>query len=884
MAGPAAQEVMMLIRTLLLLSLAAVPACAQLLYGSLLGNVMDKSGAAVAGAEVTVTNEQTGAARTGSAADGHWQFPTLAPGSYTVAIRASGFREHRQTGIVVTGNSTARVNAVLEIGEITERVSVEAATIGLQTEGAEVRRTLDRATLTQAPIPLGRNYQMLLATLPGFSPPQHSGSFPANASRSLRYSVNGASDQVNNVRIDGASAYNLNIAQNTAINPTLESIETVDVVTGSSDAEQGLAGGAAINLQIKSGGNEIHGAAFWYHNNQHLSAYPYFSNRGEAKPKFISNQPGGAIGGPVLKNRIFYFVSYERTGENSNATRFLDVPTVAMRRGDLSGSPTLIYDPASGAAFDPARPMLYAADRTPFPNRQIPQSRFSAASRRMLERPEWAPSNFPGSGALGINLNYLASVPYWTKRDQVDSKVNYNLTPKWTAFHRLSYLWFDQFNPPSFGIMGGDNVHPTNTRPGFGFGPTYSATVSTTYVASPSLVFDGFFGYTLQDVNAGPYGSDQNFSRDVIGIPGTNGTDSFSGGMSRIIIDGFTQLGYRQVSPNNFTDHQYQFAGNGNWTRGRHNVRFGFETLRFELNQAVSNPPGGTGGPAGGFNIRSDTTTLRGGPAANDFNAFGSFLLGLAREAGRSVLTVPRLEVRSQAFSGYVRDRWQVSPRVSLSYGLRWEYYPFPVRSNRGMERYDFDTNQVLVCGTGSIPRNCGNSQSKRLFAPRMGIAWRVSDTLVVRTGYGITFDPFNIGRELRGEYPVQYALTLAFPDTRAWSTTFDVGLPPVPGAPQGERIPMPLDAALLTADSNYRRGYIQSWNFTVEKQLGQWVASAGYVATRSVRQSAYLPVNYALPGTGNQGRLLFQKFRRNANTTILGHLGTPKYDSLQMR
>ena len=863
----------------------AVPAKAQILYGGLVGNVTDKSDAAVSGAAITVTNQQTGATRSGASNEsGIYQFLTLDPGTYTVRIQAGGFRAYSQTGVAVAGNVTTRVNATLEIGEVTEQVTVEGGAVALQTEGAEVRRSMDRTTLVGAPISLGRNYQSLLSTLPGFSPPEPTGSFAAVASRSLGFSVNGTSSQGNNIRIAGASSGNPNIISATAINPTLESIEVVDVVTGSADAEQGMSGGAAINIQIKSGTNGLHGSAFWYHNNQHLNAYPYFSDRGEAKPKFISNQPGGSIGGPILKNRIFYFASYERTGENSNATRLLDVPTAEMRRGDLSASPTAIYDPLSGAPFDPARPTAYAADRIPFANKQIPANRFSTVARRILERPEWALPNFRGVGAQGINLNYLASVPYWTKRDQLDTKVNYQLTDKWTAFHRLSYLWFDQNNPPPFGVLGGMPVQASNGRTGYGFGPTYSATVSTTYAAGPTLVFDGYWGYTLQDINAYPLGAEENFARDVLGIPGVNGADVFSGGMVRLNIDGFSFLGYSQASPNFFTDHQYQYAGNGNWTNGRHNVRFGFETLAFNLNQQVANPPGGIGGPTGGFNIRGDTTTLRGGPAANDFNAFGSFLLGLSREAGKSVLTIPRLEVRTRSYSLYVRDRWQVSPRVTLSYGLRWEHYPLPTRSDRGLERYDFDTNEVLVCGVGSIPRDCGLPQSKRLFAPRVGIAWRPTDTLVARIGYGLTYDPFNIGRELRGEYPTQYALTLPFPDTRAWSTTLDEGLPPVPPPPQGERIPMPLNAALLTIDENYRRGYVQSWNLTLEKQLGQWIASAGYVATRSVRQSAFLNVNYGLAGSGNQGRPLFQRFGRSANTAILGHIGMAKYDSLQTR
>jgi lipopolysaccharide assembly outer membrane protein LptD (OstA) len=383
------------------------------------------------------------------------------------------------------------VDARLEVGELTERITVEAGAATLQTERAEVRHEVDKATLENAPIPIGRNYQMLLGTLPGFTPPRNAHSVPANPTRSVRYSVNGTSDMNNNVRIDGTTSYNPNLPHMTGINPTLEAIEAVNVVTNSFDAEQGLAGGAAINLQIKSGTNEVHGSAHAHHFNQKLSAYPYFSDRSAAQPKYIYNQGGGTVGGPIKRNKAFFFVSYERTSERQNAQAFLDVPTAAMRAGDLSGSPTPIFDPLSGAPFNPANPNAYATDRTPFPNNQIPRSRFSGPTRRILELPDWPLPNAPGQGALGINLNYLAGINYKYDRDQVDSKVNFHLTDKWTAFLRLSYLDYGTDNPPPFGILAGPAVHPTDGRPGRGFGNTYSGTASMTYAVSPSLVFDG---------------------------------------------------------------------------------------------------------------------------------------------------------------------------------------------------------------------------------------------------------------------------------------------------------------------------------------------------------------------------------------------------------
>jgi len=859
---------------------------AQILYGGLVGNVLDAADAAVPGASVTIVNEQTGARRTLAANDaGIYQFSTVVPGIYTVSVEANGFRKYARKGVEVAAQSTARVDVKLELGSVTEQVTVEARVVGLQTETAEVRRTMTSETLENAPVALARNYESLLVTIPGVSPPQDAGSFAANPSASLQFSVNGSSNQGNNIRIDGASSYNTNQPQYTTINPTLESIQVVDVVTGAMDAEQGLAGGAAIHLQMKSGTNALHGSAFWYHNDQHLDAYPYFSDRTSAKPKFLSNHPGGTIGGPIRKNRIFYFVSYERSAENANSQAFFTVPTAQMRAGNLSAAGVPIYDPATGAPYNPAQASQYARDRAPFPNNQIPSARFSGPANRILALPDWPLPNRPGAGALGITNNFLASNSYWTRRDQVDSKVSYNLTSKWTAFTRLSILNFNQLNPAVFGVLDGPSLNSDNTRPGIGNGSIYSGTVSTTYVVTPNFVIDGYHAHTLQAVNAAPDGLDQNFARDTLKIPGTNGTNTFSGGMVQMTFDGgFTKLGYQQNSPYFVNDHMTQYAANGSWTHGRHNLRFGFETLRFDLNQSVANPAGATGGPAGAFFFRSATTSLNGGPATNAYNAIASFLLGYSREAGRSVLTIPVLATRTRDYALFMSDRWQLTSRLTLSYGLRWEYYPFPTRPDRGMERYDFNTNEMLVCGTGSIPRDCGLSQSKRLFAPRVGIAWRAMDHLVIRTGFGIAYDPYNFGRDLRGNYPTQYAQNLSPPDTRGWITTLDQGLPPIPDPPQGSRLPMPLNAALITADPSFHKGYVESWNFTVEREVGPWVLTAGYVANRSIRQLSFLDANYALPGTGQQGQLLVQKFGRTANTQYLGTAGMPKYDSLQTR
>ncbi len=873
----------MLIRILLLATISPLLASAQILYGGLVGT--DTSAAAVPGARVTITHTGTGTNReVNTNENGIYNFPTIQPGIYEVSVSSSGFRAYKQTGVEVAANSLARADVTLEVGEVSESVTIEANAVSLQADRAEVRHEIGKSTLENVPVPVGRNYQMLLGTLPGFTPPRNANSVPANPARSVRFSVNGTSDQTNNVRIDGTTSYNPNLPHMTGLNPTLEAIEVVNAVTNSFDAEQGLAGGVAVNLQIKSGSNDWHGSAALHHFNQKLGAYPYFSNRRGAQPKYIYNQAGGTLGGPIIKNKAFFFISYERTSERQNAQSFLDVPTAEMRAGDLSRSPTPIFDPLSGAAFNSANANAYGRDRTAFPGNRIPVSRFSGPVRTILGLPDWPSPNAPGQGALGINLNYLASSNYSYGRNQIDSKANFNLSSNWTAFARLSYLNYGTSNPPPFGQLAGPAVHPTDFRVGSGFGKTYSGTISTTYVVNPSLIFDGYFGAQLLNTNARFPDIDKKIGLDVLGIPGTNGPAFIAGGLGALRLDGFSILGNNEASPFLGNDYTYQYVGNGNWTRGSHDVRFGMDLYQIQLNQGVANAIGAVGGPAGSFNFRNATTTLNGGPAGNDFHAFGSFLLGLAREAGRNALSKPEYQVRGSFSSLYIRDRWQATRNLTVTYGTRWEYYPFPGRPDRGLERYDFNTNEAVLCGLGAEPRNCGVNESKRLIAPRVGVAWRLGNAFVLRSGYGITFDPFSLGRDMRANYPVQFAQNLAFDTARSFSTTLDRGLPPVVVVPEQERLPLPLTAAFLTVDGNFKRGYIQSWNLTLEKQLGDWLASAGYVATRSVRKTSYLNANWADLGTGNAGQQLVRRFRRNANTTFVGHLPASLYDSLQMR
>ena len=295
-------------------SLLTPAANAQLLQGAIDGNVTDSTQAAIIGAKVSITNEATNATReTVTNEAGSYSFLTIDTGSYTLTVNTPGFQAYTATGLTVSINAVVRMDVELEVGAVTETVTVEASAAVLQTDRAEVRQEVTSKTLENIPIPLGRNYQMMFVTLPGFTPPTNAHSIPSNPSRAVRFSVNGTTRSNNNTRVDGASQTNIWLPHMVSYLPALESIESVNIVTNSFDAEQGLAGGAAINVQIKSGSNNVHGSLFEYNSNNNIKAYPYNSDRTQPKPKYIYNQFGATIGGPIKKDKLFYFVSYEGT-------------------------------------------------------------------------------------------------------------------------------------------------------------------------------------------------------------------------------------------------------------------------------------------------------------------------------------------------------------------------------------------------------------------------------------------------------------------------------------------------------------------------------------------------------------------------------------------
>ncbi|MBM3810507.1 MAG: hypothetical protein FJW20_02610 [Acidimicrobiia bacterium] len=859
---------------LLAAAIAVTPAAsAQVLYGSLVGNVTDSSGGAIASAKVSITQTATGFSRDTRTNDaGQFQFPTVPAGIYDVTVSQTGFNTFTGKNVIVSSNAVARLDASLEVGSVAESVNVEATSAVLQTDRSEVRAEMTAKQFENAPLPPGRNYTHMFKVLPGFTYPRNGNGPSVDPSRAALYNVNGTSRQSNAVRIEGSGVNQIWLPHLPGYTPALESIDSVNITTNSFDAETGLAGGAAVNVSIKSGTNEIHGSAFEYHNSNFAKAKPFFLPQGERMPKAIFNQMGATIGGPIVRNKLFFFGSYEATYDRQFASRLQTVPTAEIKAGDMSASPSLIYDPSTGA--------LNGSGRTPFPNNRIPAARMDPISLKIQNL-------LPAPNLPGLVSNLFAQGNYFFNSKKVDGKINWNASSRLTMFARGGVQDHDFDSDSALGELLGVPVYAPASVSGPTYGTTGNMAVGATYVISPTLILDGNFGYTAYDANSEERFLSRKIARDELGIPGTNGDRPFEGGWSRFTVTNYTTMGSQGNSSRPFynRDPRFQFVGNANWTKGTHSIRFGADSSHQQLNHTQVEFVGALHGASGGFTFGGGPTQILNGPASNQFNTWSAFLLGTPTALGRIKQIPDEYNVRAWMHSLYIRDQWQVNRKLTLSLGTRWEYFPMPTRVGRGMENYNPVTNRMEVCGVGSVPTDCGVSQSKRLLAPRAGFAYRLKDDFVIRAGYGITVDPYSLARPMRTNYPLLVVLNVNGVNTFQPAGRLRDGIPEIPAPDLGNGvIPIASQVAANSLENNYQRGYIQSWNFTLQKNLAWgFVGQAGYVATRQINRVGFRELNYAPINGGNPGRLLARQFGRTAETRLVAPIGNSHYDSLQV-
>ena len=858
---------------LALVAVSVVPrAEAQVLYGNLLGTVTDQSGGVVPNATVTVTNVGTSQVREVTTNEsGFYQFQTLQAGVYDLNITAGGFSAHTQEGITISINTVQRVDVSLQLGQVTETIRVTADALTLQTDKADVHVELEKRQLGDLPLQRYRNYQTLINLVPGAVPGRFQNANTDTPARALTTNINGTNRNNNNTRFDGATSINIFLPHHTIYVPPAETIETVNISTNNFDAESGMAGGAAINVTTKSGTNEFHGVFQALHENAETQANDFFFV-GET-PKNIVNIDTVTGGGPVVKDKLFFFGAWE--GNRERVSRFSrrgtpTVPTADQRAGDFSRFNTTIFDPLTG---DPD-----GRNRTAFANNMVPMSRQSRPARIMQDL-------IPLPNLLGDSDNFFNQGVQKANRDNFDTKWNWNVNDRISVFGKYGIMDAQVTGSPALGPAGG----PCMCDGGNGTGDTVAqiATVGHTWVFSPNFLWDATFGWGRQgqEVLGPDFGT--NFGLDVLGIPGTNGPDIRQSGMPIFNISGFTRLGNRNNwSPIFRNDQSFTLSTNFSLIKGAHDLRFGFDGIRHHLNHWQ---PEIGAGPRGLFNFSRNLTSTPGGTAINA-NAWAGFLLGGPNTLGKSIQFEKMTAFETQV-ALYIRDRWRITPKLTATLGVRYERYPLMTRAGRGgIESFDEQTNELVLGGIGGNPKDLDVSISSKLFAPRLGLAYRLNDSSVIRSGYGITFNPMVLARPLRGFFPLTIAANFESANSFTPFNTLDEGIPEIalPDISSG-RIPMPgtVTQRFIT-QGDLKRGYIQSWNFIIERKLPyEFITSIGYVGTQTVRSFSDIDINYALIGTGSAGRMLNRKFAatggRTASTLAWNGRQSSNYHSLQI-
>ena len=848
----------------LTIGLLAAPLNAQVLYGSIVGVVQDASGSTIPAATVSIVNKDTNLTReTVSNENGEYTLPNLQPGRYDVKVGLQGFREFVKTNVPVTAGQVSRVEARLEIGSVSETVTVESAAQLLQTDKSDLHTELKAKEIVNLPLNQYRNYQGLINLVPGATPASFQNAQTDTPGRSLRTNVNGSNGQNNNTRIDGASSVNIWLPHHTGYVAPAETIDTVNISTNNFDASQGMAGGAAITLVTKSGTNDLRGSAFVFRNQDELNARNFFD---PTKLNSSVSIGGGTVGGPIVRNKLFYFGSYEGNYERNSRFDIYSVPTAKMRNGDFSEVLAVtpgfhIYDPATG---NPT-----GRDGRSFPARSfrrigLPRSRrTSSSSTRRRTTP---------ARTTGCRTTCICRGTRRLTATTTTAKINFNRSAAQQFFVKFSTM---QAQVDDLYKLGNDVA-------GGGITKVYVGTIGQTWTLSPKMVLDASVGMNKQNQHGNHSDFGTNFGSDTFGLPGTNGPDPRQSGLPSFQV-GLNTLGNNDTwTP--FERHETSYTVTSNLTRlmGAHEIRGGFDFIRYQLNHWQ---PELGAGPRGDFAF-SGNITGQPGYTANNWNNYAAFLLGLDSTVSKSI-QFEEMSGRENQYGLFISDRWNASPKMTVNLGLRYEYYPLMTRENRGLERLDYSTFQYMLGGLGNVPQDVGIHVSKALFAPRLGMAYRINEKTVFRTGYGMTYDPIPWSRPLRGFYP----LTIGYSNSASSvfgsnyaSFPLASGIPviPLPDTSTGI-IPMPRNVTTRSPNPNdVDRGRTHQWNVTLERQLPAEISvSAGYVGSATNGGYADQDLNWADTG-GDAAR---QLFTQAGTAQILDWSGRTKsrYKALQV-
>jgi hypothetical protein len=856
-------------RVTLLVLCAISPGFGQVERASIVGTIRDSSGSVVPGVSVKISNQGTNTTSTlQSDAAGDYSATNLIPGTYTIEAEKSGFTRHIYRDFAVQVAQVARLDITLDVGAVGQTVEVSGETPLLQTENASVGQVISSKPISELPLN-GRNFAQLAVLAPGVTGLSYAQAGTINAGvrpDELRpggttIEANGARDSSNQLLYDGIDNTEM-ISQTFIVRPAVDGLQEFKVLTNNAGAEFGRAGGAIVITSTKSGTNQFHGSLFEFLRNSDLDAKNFFDRPSAPIPPYKLNDFGATVGGPIIRNKTFFFVDYEGTRERLGQTVVTTVPTAAMKNGNFLGvAANGIFDPSTTRQAGTA----YVRDR--FPNDTIPASRFDPLAARIV-------SLYPAPQTSALANNYVANPLKQSTTDRGDVRIDHQLGRNQTLFGRYSGDSSRLIIPDTFNTQIGGNEN-SFAGPDEILGQNMVAAYN--WVIRPNVVAEYRFGFTkFKNFLLPTTLTDPVWSQ----IPGRELSDPFQPSAPIISPAGFAGLGNARSDPLIRREHDFENIGSLSWQRGKHSFKFGFDIRHREISETAS-PPGQSA--FGRFSFDSSFTNKPASPGGTG-NAIASMLLGDPSTTVRDLFIPETAHVFTNEYNMYARDEWRVSPKLTLNLGLHYEINTPFTEGNNFWANFDPVTAKQLIAGRNAS--STANVQTDfHAIGPRVSMAYQVSNSTVIRGGYGIFYDPQgNQGTTIRQErqFPFDLIYSTApgslFPGntvSQGFLTLKDIG-PINPGNPFGNLKAVALD---------FRNASIQQFNFGVQRQLtASAVLTVTYVGTLGRHLTWSDPIDQPTPGPGTIQirRPYYAQFPNVTAISYLESAGNSEYQSLQ--
>jgi outer membrane receptor protein involved in Fe transport len=865
---------------LLTLGSAVPTAHGQAVSGTILGTVTDSSGGVMANAKVTIVNEGTSLTRVVTAdPNGEYTAPSLPPGRYTVMTEMPGFKALALSNIDLGVDQRVRIDLKLEVGAMTESVSIKAETPLVQTSSSELGTTVTDQEIEALPLN-GRNFVNLTRTVPGVlrgipgANIDGAGSLAWRASAS--FSANGQRPRDNNYMLDGVDN-NETWLQTVVVFPSVDALDEFKLQTSTYSAEFGRSLGGVVNLQIKSGTNAMRGSAFEFHRDDAFDANNFFNNRaGRSKPDFQQNQFGGTLGGPIFKDRTFFFADYQGHRENQGQTFLSTVPTLAMRSGDFSELSRVIYDPSTGQ---------------PFPGNRIPADRIDSVARNVLDQLYPEPNTAGTRQANGqVINNYLINPIKHRQDNQFDVKIDHNLTSANRFFTRYSYQKTHRIQPAT--LEHGDAGATFGA--GDGNVKAQGLAFNDTHTLSMNWLNEFRFGWSSVKFLMTPIDYGKN-PAEAVGIPGINLNPATSA-MTQLTFQNIRNLGANSNQPLITNQNDFQIFDNVTWIKGKHTLKSGGSlTLRSReiLNADTI---------VGVFNFNNNMTSNCAGQGpgctVNSNTGFdvASFMLGLVNSKNRNLFDANTYTEKRPEYALYVQDDFRTTSRLTLNLGLRWDVYPPWIEINDRQSNFDETTGQFVVASDDAMIAGVHvgrylQTYSKRDIGPRFGFAYDVKGNgrTVVRGGFGVfwNFTPGGTSSSKAQNPPFLQSTSLTpSPTSYGNNLLLRDGLPPPPGVDPSR----PASGSTRSIfDINFRDAYARQWNINVQRSLAtNYMVEVAYVGSQGRQMLVKGDPNQAPPVVGVTDANVNRPYRQLAPALrTIGQVqstGTLDYNALLLK